>query len=62
MTATNEVGRDVEVLEELGCDGVVAAFGKVPGADKVASAEADADVQVWEARAEAGVVEGDVGV
>jgi hypothetical protein len=56
------VGVDVQVLEELSGDGVVAAFGEVARADEVAAAEVDADVEVRGAGAEAFIVEGDVGV
>ena len=54
------VSVDVKLLEELGRDAVVAAFGEVPAADKVATAEVHADVQVGGAFGDAAVVEVDV--
>lgn len=51
---------DVQGLEELDGDAVVAALGEVARVYKVAAAEVDADVHVRRAGREAGVVEGDV--
>ena len=54
------VGVDVELLEELRRDAVVAAFGEVPAADKVAAAEVHANMQVSGPLRDAAVVEVDV--
>lgn len=54
------VGVDVEFLEELGGDTVVAALREVARADEVAAAEVDADVEVGGPLGEAVVVQLDV--
>jgi len=54
------VGIDVELLEELGGDTVVAALGEVARADEVAAADVDADVEVGGALGEGVVVQLDV--
>lgn len=54
------VGVDVELLEELGGDAVIAALGEVARADKVAAADVNADVEVSGALGERVVVQLDV--
>lgn len=53
---------DVDLVEELAGDAVVAAFAKVPAVGKVAAAEVQADVEIVWAALEAVVVELNVAV
>lgn len=57
-----EVGVDVDLLEELGGDAVVAALGEVARVGKVATAQVQTDVQVGGPLGEAVVVQLDVAV
>lgn len=56
------VGGDVELLEELDGDAVVAAFGEVPGAHEVSSADVKANVHLLGMLGDAVVVRLDIGI